>query len=130
MQRDPLFVEEMIEAATRAIDLVRGVDLQQLEADRDRREALLWNFTVLGEAATPISADLKSRHDGIAWEKPSSLRNRIVHGYWLIDLGILHTTATDDLPSFVEQLRSVLKQIEPLDSDRPSTAEDPNSFPN
>jgi hypothetical protein len=37
MQRDPLFVEEMIEAATRAIDLVRGVDLEQLEADRDRR---------------------------------------------------------------------------------------------
>jgi len=40
------------------------------------------------------------------------LRNRIVHGYWSIDLGILHTTATDDLPRFIEQLRRVLSEVE------------------
>ena len=38
-------------------------------------------------------------------EQPSRLRNRIVHGYWTIDLEILHTTATDQLPSFVKGLR-------------------------
>ena len=30
--------------------------------------------------------------------RPSQLRNRIVHGYWSIDLAILHTTAVHDLP--------------------------------
>jgi uncharacterized protein with HEPN domain len=50
MRRDRLLFEEMIDAATRAIELVRDVELEQLEADRDRREALLWNLTVLGEA--------------------------------------------------------------------------------
>jgi uncharacterized protein with HEPN domain len=38
--------------------------------------------------------------------------NRIVHGYWSIDLEILHTTATDLLPTFVEELRSVLAVLE------------------
>jgi hypothetical protein len=37
---------------------------------------------------------------------------RIVHGYWSIDLEILHTTAVDVLPSFVEQLRGVLAIVE------------------
>jgi uncharacterized protein with HEPN domain len=36
------------------------------------------------------------------------LRNRIVHGYWSIDLEVLHTTATEQLPAFVASLRSVL----------------------
>ena len=37
------------------------------------------------------------------------LRNRIVHGYWSIDLEILHTTATEVLPGFVAALRSVVE---------------------
>jgi uncharacterized protein with HEPN domain len=129
MQRDRLLVEEMIDATTRAIELVSDVDLEQLEADRDRREALLWNFTVLGEAAMQISPELKSEHDEVAWSRPSRLRNRIVHGYWSIDLSILHTTATDDLPAFKAQLHSVLKtldQAEPPEPEPPRDAQPPS----
>ncbi len=39
---------------------------------------------------------------------PACLRNRIVHGYWSIDLEILHTTATSQLPAFARDLRDVL----------------------
>jgi uncharacterized protein with HEPN domain len=41
----------MIEAADQAVALVKDVGIEDLAADRTRREALLWNFTVLGEAA-------------------------------------------------------------------------------
>ena len=39
------------------------------------------------------------------------LRNRIVHGYWSIDLEVLHTTATEQLPAFIASLRSVLSTL-------------------
>jgi uncharacterized protein with HEPN domain len=35
-----------------------------------------------------------------------------VHGYWTIDLEILHVTATDFLPGFIASLRTVLLAIE------------------
>jgi len=69
---------------------------------------LLWNFTVLGEAAGQLSAQLTDQFPEIAWQQPMRLRNRIVHGYWSIDLEVLHTTATEQLPAFVAGLRSVL----------------------
>ena len=50
-RRDVLLLEEMIQAAVQAVALVEGVSVEQLAADRIRRDALLWNFTVLGEAA-------------------------------------------------------------------------------
>ena len=40
----------MIDAAEHAHLLVTDVGLDELNADRQRRDALLWNFTVLGEA--------------------------------------------------------------------------------
>ncbi len=51
MQRDVLLVSEMVAAAEQAQALVADVDLAGLGEDRQRRDALLWNFTVLGEAA-------------------------------------------------------------------------------
>ena len=76
------------------------------------RDALMWNFTVLGEASTQVSDELKSRFKDVGWQQPSRLRNRVVHGYWTIDLEILHVTATDFLPGFIASLRTVLLAIE------------------
>lgn len=112
MRRELLLIGEMIEASEQAQSLVSGVDLEALTSDRQRRDALLWNFTVLGEAAAQLGAEVKDRFPEIPWEQPARLRNRIVHGYWSIDLEILHTTATDLLPRFAEQLRKALAALE------------------
>jgi uncharacterized protein with HEPN domain len=45
------------------------------------------------------------------------LRNRVVHGYWSIDVEIVHTTATDQLPGLVSQLRLVLDELRADDGD-------------
>jgi uncharacterized protein with HEPN domain len=87
------------------------VTVAELEADRQRREALLWNFTVLGEAAAQLSAEVKERFPAVTWQQPARLRNRIVHGYWSIDMAVLHTTATEQLPSFTDDLRAALNVL-------------------
>jgi uncharacterized protein with HEPN domain len=112
MQRELLLLGEMIEAAEQAQALASGMDLEALNSDRQRRDALLWNFTVLGEAAAQLDEAFKDRFPKIPWARPSRLRNRIIHGYWSIDLEILLTTAADDLPKFVEQLRSVRNALD------------------
>ena len=112
MRRELVLLAEMIEAADQAQALVVDTDVVALDADRQRRDALLWNFTVLGEAAAQLDTTVKERFSTVEWARPSQLRNRIVHGYWSIDLAILHTTATDQLPAFAEQLREVLAELE------------------
>ncbi len=111
MRRDLLLLGEMIEAAERAQQLVVGADLATLTADLQRREALLWNFTVLGEAAAQLDDRVMGRFPEVPWSRPIGLRNRIVHGYWSIDMEVLHTTSTDLLPGFVEQLRRVVEAL-------------------
>ena len=94
MPRDALLLAEMIEAA-----------------DRMRRDALLWNFAVLGEAATQLSPELCGRFPEVPWRQPARLRNRIVHGYWSIDLDVLYTTAEQQLPGLAAELRRILAMM-------------------
>lgn len=59
MRRDLLLISEMIAAAEQAQSLIADVDLVALGDDRQRREALLWNLTVLGEAAAQVDVEVK-----------------------------------------------------------------------
>ena len=108
MRRELLLLEEMANAAEQAHRLVDGLTVAELSADQLRRDALLWNFTVLGEAATQLPQEIKTRFPEVPWQQPARLRNRIVHGYWSIDLDILHTTAETQLPDFAAEVRRVL----------------------
>ena len=72
---------------------------------------MLWNFTVLGEAAGQLSAEVRDKFPDVPWQQPIRLRNRIVHGYWSIDLQVLHTTATEQLPEFTAGLRNALSRL-------------------
>ena len=74
MQRDILLLTEMIEAAEQAQELTDGITASDLESDRLRRDALLWNFTVLGEAAGQLSDDVKTRFPEVTWQQPVRLR--------------------------------------------------------
>ncbi len=67
MRREHLLIAEMIDAAERAVSLVQGIDLETLADDRLRREALLWNFTVLGEAAGQIDLAVRDRFPHVSW---------------------------------------------------------------
>lgn len=89
--------------------------MEDLDDDRSRREALLWSFTVLGEASSQLDGDLKADHPTVPWRAATALRNRIVHGYWQISMAILLATAQDDVPGLLASVREIPAT---LDEDR------------
>jgi len=107
MQRDRLLLAEIIEAAERIVELTVERTALDFDEDRDRRDALLWNFTVLGEAVVQLSEATKATHPHVGWSDPVRVRNRIVHGYWSVDLDVLVVAARDDLPAFIRQIRTI-----------------------
>lgn len=111
MPRDRLLLSEMVEAGERIVTLVGRLHPDQPEADRDLLDAMLWNFTVLGEASGQVSAQVKAAHPQVPWADPVRLRNRIVHGYWSVDLDVLVSAARDDVPSLVAALRAIEGEI-------------------
>ena len=108
-----LYLHEMRDAVVRIIDIVGTSSRAEIEQDRNRADALMWNYTVLGEAAAGLPQEFRDRHAGIAWRRPIGLRNRIVHGYWSTDMEILVVTAVDDLPDLLARLNRILSALDP-----------------
>ena len=108
MPRDDLLLTEIVDAIGRILELVARMGPAEVANDQDLVDALLWNYTVLGEATNGLSEATKSANSGVAWDDPVRLRNRIVHGYWSIEIDVLVSTAREDLPQFLEAVTQVL----------------------
>ena len=111
MRREALLLDEIITAAQRAIDIATRHGVEDLAASPDARDALLWNLTVIGEAVNQLPEGVRAQYPQVPWNQPVRLRNRIVHGYWSVDLDVIRAVALGDLPGFVDQIRSIAAEL-------------------
>ena len=113
MRRESLLFDEIIAASLRAHDIASRHSVEDLATSLDARDALLWNLTFVGEAVGQLPDALRAEHPDVPWSQPVRLRNRIVHGYWSVDLDVIHSVAVSDLPGCVEQVRSIASELQP-----------------
>ena len=67
------------------------------------QSAVLYQFTVLGEAAKRVSTEYRVAHPDIPWREIAGQRDRLIHGYNEVNL-VLVWEAIEQLPSLVARL--------------------------
>ena len=110
MRRDGERLADIIEAAEK-ISIRAGRGRQAFDADEDVQIVLVHLIQVIGEAASGLSDELTSAHPEVPWRQIVAIRNRVVHGYFEVDLDILWDVATIDVPHLAGQVRTIQSGI-------------------
>lgn len=97
----------MREAAEKILRYAGSLSPEELAADEQRLEAIVWNLTILGEAAGHIPEHVSAAHPDVPWPRIRGARNRIVHGYDRIDFSIVWNVIRVELPSLIPQLERI-----------------------
>ena len=72
--------------------------------------ALVRLVEVVGEAAARVPEDFRCRYPEVPWRQTVALRNRLIHGYDVIDFDILWTIVNQDLPELIKALAAIVKE--------------------
>lgn len=111
MQRNELYLLDIVEASDAIASFIHGIDEVRFVSNDMIRSAVLQKLTIIGEAAAQISTDLRSRHPDIPWRNVVAFRNLVVHAYFRVDWSIVWTTATQDVPDLRNRISKII-QIE------------------
>jgi uncharacterized protein with HEPN domain len=106
VRRDGERLADIIEAAEK-ISLRAAKGRQAFDADEDVQIVLVHLIQVIGEAAAGLSDDFTSQHPEVLWRQIVATRNRVVHGYFEVDLDILWDVAVIDVPRLANQVRII-----------------------
>jgi uncharacterized protein with HEPN domain len=98
-------VNDIIEAAERALRYVQGLTFDQFAADARTVDAVSYAIVVIGEAAKAVPEAVTRAAPEIPWADVRGMRNRVAHEYFGVDVKVLWQTVHDDLPPLIETLR-------------------------
>lgn len=104
-----LYLEDMAEFCDRVLEYTRGMDAAALRADSMRRDAVLRNLELIGEAATHVPDAIRAAHSEIPWRSIIATRNRLIHAYLGIDADTVWSIVATDVPNLRAQLAAIFK---------------------
>lgn len=100
----------MLDHAADAVRFGAGKLPHELKEDRLLSLAIVRLLEIIGEAASRVSPETRSKHPQIPWRATINLRNRLIHGYDTVDFEIVQQIISDDLPPLISQLNSIFSE--------------------
>jgi uncharacterized protein with HEPN domain len=108
MRKDDLVrLRHMLDAAREALEFTRDRQRGDLDGDRMRTLSLVKCIEIVGETATKVSEETRAKCPALPWVDIIGMRNRLIHGYFDIDLDRVWDTVKDDLPALVAELKRI-----------------------
>lgn len=108
MRRDDSYLLDMLLAAREAKEFTTDLSFEKFQQNRVVQLAVLKAIEVIGEAASRVSAESTEAHPEIAWTKIIGMRNRLVHGYFNVNLKRVWETVQQDIPGLISQLEPLV----------------------
>lgn len=113
MRSDRLYLTDIIEAAGAVARFLDGMDESDFYESELHQSGVLQKLTIIGEASSRISKELREAYPAVNWRGIVGFRNFAVHEYFAVDWSIVWTAAVKDTPALQEQIQEVLRSEHP-----------------
>lgn len=98
----------MLEYAREAVALTQGRSRADLDNERAIGLAVARCLEIVGEAAARLPEEVRQQYPAIPWPQIVAMRNRLIHGYDIVDHDIVWSTVSEDLPPLIAELERIL----------------------
>jgi uncharacterized protein with HEPN domain len=101
------YLDRMETAASRAIGYVVNMDKAAFYRDQRTQDAVIANIAAIGECVTKIMdayPEFVVDHPQIPWRDIRTMRNRVAHQYFAVDVDTVWLTAKIKMPELLQEL--------------------------
>ena len=105
---DNVRLRHILDAARESVSFAEGRRRADLDTDRKLNLSLVRLLEVIGEAARSLSPEFRETHPTLPWGKMVGMRDRLIHGYYDVNLDVVWETITEDLPPLIVQLERIV----------------------
>jgi len=110
---DTVRLRHMLDAAEKAVEFTKNRNRADLDKDDKLALAVVRLLEILGEAAKGVSDQCRQTYSSIRWRQIAGTRDRLIHGYFDIDLDIVWKIVSIDLPPLIMHLEEILSNLGP-----------------
>jgi len=103
------FLSDIAQAAARITNYTRGKASADYLASNELRDAVQWNFLVIGDALSQLhKLDPATSEQISEWRRVIAFRNQLIHGYGVIKHEITWDIVQNKLPILISEVNQLL----------------------
>jgi len=109
LKADLVRVHHMLDATREVLEF--STDKTRLDLDTDRMLclSLVHLLEIIGEAAVAVSSEFREKYPKIPWSGIVGMRNRLIHGYYEINLDIVWETVKENITPLKAELEKIIE---------------------
>ena len=108
---DTVYLRHVLDAVRKIGRYTEGVTYEQYLRNDMMQDGVVRQLEIIGEAVRSLSTDLRQAHPEVSWKQVVGMRNRLIHGYFEVDLAIVWEIVRVDLPSLRAQVADILHTL-------------------
>ncbi|MBV9282320.1 MAG: DUF86 domain-containing protein [Chloroflexi bacterium] len=81
-------------------------------ADRKTNYATVRALEIIGEAAKRLPAEIRALDPLVPWGEMAGMRDRMIHGYDRVDLGVVWDVVRRELPALLPRIAALQHMVE------------------
>ncbi len=105
---DNVFLRHILDAITRIKRYVAGLKREDFMVNYLVQDGVIRQIEIIGEATKKLSGETKKKHLDIPWKDMAGMRDKLIHGYFGVDIGAVWDTVKNDIPDLEKRIKAIL----------------------
>ncbi len=111
--KDPeVFIKHIIDSIEKVEDFTYNKTRDDFLGNVQLQDATIRRIEIIGEASKNIPEDFKRQYPDVLWSEMARTRDKLIHGYFGVDLELTWDIIEHDLPELKEKMMHILEEIE------------------
>ena len=104
---DSIFIEYILDSIQAIEEFSKNMSKDELTINRMKKDAIVREIEIIGEAAKNVSESFKKRHNEIKWKNIIGTRDVMIHQYFGVNLDVVWNIIQEDLSKLKKQLENI-----------------------
>ena len=107
---DKVYLNHILDSIAKIEDFTKGINGKDFKDNELVQAAVIRHIEIIGEAAKHLSKETRNEHPDIPWKDIAGMRDKLIHGYFGVDIDAVWETIQNDIPELKSAIKKILEE--------------------
>ncbi|KAF0133659.1 MAG: nucleotidyltransferase [Candidatus Saganbacteria bacterium] len=110
-RNDGVYLHHIYDAISKTETYLENISYETFSKNTLIQDGVIRQIEIIGEATKNLSESIRIKYTNVPWKDIAGMRDKLIHGYFGIDIEAVWETTKQDLPSLKSEVKKALKEF-------------------
>ena len=109
-KKDIVYILHIKDAIDLIIEYTKDLNMKDFNSKQVIQDAVIRRIIIIGEAVKNVSMIFREKYSEIAWKKIEGMRDKVIHGYFNVDIDRVWIVVIKDIPVLKKRIEEIINK--------------------